>query len=183
MKVGKGILFFLLSCTVFTACKQDNVPPVDQREINQTQILRGWIISSTKTYINVAPFYQLAVKAAGLEGKMENQFRNKAAGGAFYFKKDTVYFFRDGIVQDSSKYTLDAYKIYLENPNLIGFYAPYFYIKFQDELLIAYLRKDETMSLLQEDGSLDGYMGLIRSVVSDAECDLILQRSRIPGFD
>ena len=183
MKVGKEIIFFLLLSIAFVACKQDNVPRIDQREINQSQILGGWIISSTKTYINVAPLYQLAVKAAGLEGKLADQFRNKAAGGAFYFKKDTVYFLRDEIVQDSSKYTLDAYKIYLENPNLIGFYAPYFYIKFQDGLLTAYLRKDETMLLLQEDGSLNGYMGLIRSVVSDAECDLILQRSKISGFD
>ena len=170
------------------ACKKDNnVPEIDETKVYVEQILGTWEIASTKAYLNVNPSQKaaLALYPGDLNKELQKKLDEKSDRSAFHFEKDTVYFIRYGMIQDCCKYTLDGYKIYLENHNLIGFYAPYFYIKFSaDGLLTTYLRKDETFKLLENDkGISSSDMWLIKKVIDDAHCELRFQYSEITFFD
>ena len=169
---------------MLAACKDNNVPKVDTAKVYQEQILGGWGIASTKAYVNVEASYKPLLSPLNLDGKLQERLDEKASGASFYFKEETAYFLRDEIVRDSSKYTLDEYKIYLENPELIGFYAPSFYIKFSNELFITYLRKEETLELLERDSGISSSdMNLIRMIIEDAQCELHFQRNYLPIYD
>jgi len=172
----KKISVLCLSLIMFIACKDNNVPDIDKTSVVQGRILGGWGIHSTKAYVNVKASSKPYLAPYNLEDKLQEKLDDKASGIAFYFEKEIVYFFREGVLRDSSRYVLDEYKIQLDNPELIGFYAPYFYIKFSDDgLFVTYLRKEETFELLEKDGYVD--MGLIRAAVEDAQCELHFQRN------
>ncbi|MFA6779877.1 MAG: hypothetical protein WCU80_08890, partial [Paludibacteraceae bacterium] len=102
---------------------------------------------------------------------------------SIFFKDKMAYFLRDGFVRDSSSYHMEDYIIYYDNANLIGFYAPYMYVKFEENRLVLYLRRKETLNLLEEDGSLSGWMGTIRDVVDDAQCEIRMDKEYLPIYD
>ena len=184
MQIFKKISILSLSLIMLAACKDDNVPKIDTAKVNQERILGGWGIDGTKAYVNVSTALKPHLAPFNLDGKLQNKLDEKASGASFYFKKETVYFLRYGVVRDSSKYTLDEYKIYLDNPELIGFYAPSFYIKFSDGLFITYLRKEETLELLEKDSGISNLdMNLIRKAVEDAQCELRFRREYLPIYD
>ncbi len=177
MYVLKKIFILCLSLTVLIACKDDNVPGIDKTEVDQNQILGKWNIHSTKAYVNVKASLKPILSPFNLDDKLQKKLDDKASGASFLFEDKMVYFFQDGILQDSSLYELDAYKIHLDNPELIGFYAPVFYIRFSDGLFITYLRRAETLELLEKDGSISSSeMGWIRTAVEDAQCELRFQQ-------
>lgn len=178
--IGITLLCGLLS---LASCEDDNVPSLDTTTVTIEQILGGWKIDETKAYVDVNWKYQVQVNSLGLKGKMEDAFDEKAKDGSLFFKEKMAYFLRDGFVRDSSVYHLDEYIIYYDNPNLIGFYAPYMYVKFVDERMVLYLRRKETMELLDEDGSLSGWMGTIRDVVDDAQCEIRMAKEYLPIYD
>jgi len=185
MQVLKKISLFLLFLTALSACKKDNnVPGIDETEVRVEQILGTWEIAGTKAYVNVNPSYKAQLAPLNLDSKLQETLDEKSNRSAFHFEKDTVYFIQYGMIRNSCKFVLDEYKIHLENPNLIGFYAPYFYIKFSDELLVTYLRKNETFELLANDKGISSfYMDLIRKVVDDAQCELRFRYSEVSFFD
>ena len=80
------------------------------------------------------------------------------------------------MLKDSSIYTLNEYIIELENQQFIGFYAPYYYIRFKENQLVMYLRKKETMELLKDDSSINSWLGLIDSSIDEAQCELYFLR-------
>lgn len=170
---------------MFSACKKDdNVPKIDKTEIEQEQILGTWEIAGTKAYVNVEPSLKPVLAPFNLDGKLQKKLSDMAEKSSFHFEKEKVYFIKYGMIRDSSRYVLDGYKIYLDNPNLIGFYAPYFYIKFSGELLVTYLRRSETMELLEKDGSIrSSDMHWIRAAVDDAQCELCFRYNEISFFD
>ena len=185
MQILKKISILSLSLLMLAACgKDDNVPEIDTTAVNQEQILGGWGINATKAYVNVNPDAKPFLATVDLSRKLQDKLDEKATGASFYFKEEIVYFLRDEVVQDSSKYTLGEYKIYLDNPELIGFYAPVFYIKFSGDLFVTYLRKEETLELLEKDkGISSSDMNLIRMAVEDTQCELRFQRNYLPIYD
>lgn len=166
-----------LACGLL-ACEEDNVPQIDTTGVTMEDLRGGWKVSNTETYVNVAPQYQAQVSMHNLREKLDDAFSDKAAGGFLYFRKDMAFYLYEGFVRDSSKYYLDEnnYIIHYDNPDLVGFYAPLMYVKTVNNQLVLYLRKSETIDLLDEDGSLKGWMSLIGNVVDDAQCEIYLSR-------
>lgn len=183
--IKNNILLLLSFLLGFTSCEEDNVPNLDTKGIDIEQLWGGWKVMDTDTHVNVDVRYQAQVSMHNLRKELNNAFSSKASDGALYFRKDMVFYLRSGFVRDSSKYYLDdnKYVIHYENPDVVGFYAPIMYVKMVDEQLVLYLRKSETMDLLNEDGSLDGWMSLINSVVDDAQCEIFFSRDYDEFYD
>ncbi len=179
----KKIFVLSLFIIALAACKDDNVPEIDETKVDHEQLLGTWEIVSTKAYVNVNPIYKPQLAPFGLEGKLQESLDNKSQTASFHFEKDRVYFIKNGRIQDCSRYELDEFKIHLDNPELIGFYAPLFYIKFSDELLVTYLRRAETMELLERDKEMADWVGIIDAAVDDAQCELRFRRSESPFWD
>lgn len=167
------------------ACEEDNVPQIDTTGVAMEDLRGGWKVSDTETYVNVDIQYQAQVSMHSLREKLDDAFSEKASDGALYFRKDKVFYLREGFVRDSSKYCMDEnnYIIRYENPYLVGFYAPLMYVKTVNNQLVLYLRKSETMDLLDEDGSFNGWMSLIDKVVDDAQCEIYLSRDDDEFYD
>jgi hypothetical protein len=179
----KIICISLLSASFFS-CKDDNVPGLDKTPVSKEKLLGGWEIVSTRPYVNVNPAVKPLIAGLNLDKKLEDKLNSKAEGISFYFKEDSVYFFRDEILKSKCKYFLSEYVIELEDPYLIGFYAPYYYIKMEGEILVMYLRKSETLDLLEKDGSISSFdMGLIRQAVEDAQCELRFSRKDLSTYE
>lgn len=181
----KRISLFLLLAMSLSACEEDNVPRLDKTGIEKEELLGGWKVATTRTHINVDPKWQLQVAAHDLKGKLNDAFDERAENGSLYFRKDMVFFLRNGFVKDSSRYRIEEkYIIQYENTHLIGFYAPKMYVKMNDDgQLVLFLRRSETIDLLNEDGSLDKFMSLIRDVVDDAQCEIYFDRDYDEFYD
>jgi len=179
----KIVIVLLCGLMSLTSCDDDNVPSLVTTTVSVEQILGGWKISETKAYVDINWKYQVQVSSLGLKGKMDDAFDEKAKDGSIFFKDKMAYFLRDGFVRDSSSYHMEDYIIYYDNANLIGFYAPYMYVKFEENRLVLYLRRKETLNLLEEDGSLSGWMGTIRDVVDDAQCEIRMDKEYLPIYD
>jgi len=185
MKIRKLHLvsFFvsLLGLSILCSC-EDEVPSIDTTPVSNKQLLGGWEISDTESYIDVNWKYEPQVAANYLIFKMDDAFEEKAEG-SIYFKNMIAYFINDGRVKDSSYYYITDYIIHYTNAYLVGFYAPYMYVKFDDNgQLILYLRRKETLELLEKDGTFDDWMGTIRDVVDDAQCEIKLIRNYMPLY-
>ena len=184
MKILKKISVLLLFIIVFAACKDNNVPKIDKTKVEQDRLLGSWEIASTKAYVNVNSKYKLQLAPFDLEDKLQKRLDELTANSGFHFEKEKIYFIKyGGMIRDSSRYELDEYKILLDNSYLIGSYAPYFYIKFSDDLLVTYLRRSETMELLKREDDMKSWMSLIESAVDDAQCELRFRRREKSYFD
>lgn len=179
------ITTFLLSAVALSACEEDNVPDIDESGVEIEQILGGWRVMDTDTHVSVDVRYQAQVAFHNLRDKLDESFSSKASDGSLYFRKDKVFYLRKGFVRDSSSYYLDGnkYIIHYENPNVVGFYAPLMYVKMEGDNLVLYLRKSEIMDLLRDDGSLDGWVSTINSVVEDAQCEIYFSREYDELYD
>lgn len=185
MKTLFKIAFFLLLPFSIASCEEDNVPGLDTTGVEMEVLKGGWKVTDTDTHVNVDIRYQAQVSMHSLRSRLNDAFASKAADGSLYFREDMVFYLFQGRVCDSSKYVLDdnKYIIHYDNPDFIGFYAPIMYVKMVEDQLVLYLRKSETMDLLNEDGSLDGWMSLIDSVVDDAQCEIYFTRDYDEFYD
>jgi hypothetical protein len=181
MNYIKIIYILLLSGFLFSSCKDDNVPALEKQPVSKDQLLGGWSVQSTYPYINVNPSVKPLLSGLNLDKKLEEKLASEAKGISFYFMEDSICFYRDEVLIEKSRYTIKDYIIELENPYLIGFFAPYYYVKMENGLLIMYLRKEETLNLLEKDGSISLVeMNMIRQVVDDAQCELRFRRNDLP---
>ncbi|MDR1729995.1 MAG: hypothetical protein LBR52_04965, partial [Prevotellaceae bacterium] len=182
MQTLKKIFIFSLFIIALAACKDDNVPEIDKTKVEHEQLLGTWEVVETEAFVNIDPKYKsfLSLLPFDLNDELKNKLDEKSANTSFHFEKENVYFIKNagiGFIRDSSRYILDEYKIQLDNPNLIGFYAPTFYIKFTGGLLVAYLRKSETIDLLNNTGEITSFqMDLLREGIDAAQCELRFRR-------
>ncbi len=185
----KKIFAFSLFIIVLAACKDDNVPKIDKTKVEYEQLLGTWEVFETETYVNIDTKYKsyLPLLPFDLNSELKKKLDEKSENTSFHFEKEKVYFIKNvgaGFIRDSSRYVLDEYKIQLDNPNLIGFYTPIFYVKFSGDLLVVYLRKKETIELLENDGEITSFqIGLIRDGIDDAQCELRFRHKETSFFE
>jgi hypothetical protein len=170
-KLPLCICFSLL----FAACDKQNMPHNDGAEIEKESIIGTWSVNRTAAYLRVSDAYQSF--SSMLEGKLEDKLDKEALRKTLMFTEEQVYCIGE-YSKDSSLYYINKDTLYLtNNPNLIGFYAPYFYLKRKNSnnfnQIIAYLGKKESLNLLEEDGSIGSYyMKLIKNNVKQVQCEL-----------
>ncbi len=170
-----------------TSCKdEDTIPGISKDEITMEEILGGW--GDPEIECTVIHDKSLLATLMDLEKKMRDNLKDRAEGTALYFTKDTAYFIERHetgyyYVKAISTYQLltNPMRIEMQNDHLMfNAYAPKLYVKKKDNgKLCLYLLKDEVMKMLEDDGSVSSYMGIIRNNVDDAQFEFYYQRNQL----
>lgn len=179
MNRSKLILLILSFYIFITGCDKQEMPHNDRIPVSKEAIVGSWSIQSTAAYLKVDNWAQS--ESNNLENLLESKLFQESNGSTLCFTNyDKVYCFRNQLLSDSSDYYINKDTIYLSNANLIGFYAPHFFVKkdtIDFERLIAYFGKSESMALMEEDGSIGStYMNLIKNNIKEAQCEIRFKR-------
>jgi hypothetical protein len=176
-------IFAVLFALLATSCEKATIPGVSDEEVKKEDILGGWGNAEIRCYMD----HKENLFASRLKSNMQNNLKKRAEGSALYITLDSVYFIERHetgyhYVKAISSYELlpNPMRIELQNDHLMfNAYAPKLYIQIENGKLCLCLMKDEVMKLLEDDGSVSSYMGLIRSNIDDAQFKFYYRRNSL----
>ncbi len=178
------VSLFLITLT--TSCERPIIPGISDEEMLQEQLLGGWETINVKTYISHA-----AIPGTGsLSDKMQENLEQRVYPSFFYITEDSIFFIQNNdfgtpFVKSASAYQLgtDPMRIIPENQYMMcDEYAPYYYVKSEGETICFYLTKPECLDMIEKDGTFDGWMGLIRQFIDDAQFEFYLKKNNNLGI-
>lgn len=186
MRIWSIFIIAFFSTLFVTSCGDEDVPGIDTTEVDVNFLYGGWGIHSSDAIIDAKnSFYSMLLNS--YRDALSDKLEEKSARTNLYFADGVIFRVR----VDSEdvppyvrqcNYRIDGYKLYFEDEEFLGYYAPYLYVKIEGDELVLYLQKEETLELLEKDGSIDGYMGMVRNAVDDAQCQLRFKRNDIPYY-
>lgn len=186
MRIWFTLIMTALSALFVTSCGDEDVPGIEKAAVSESSLQGGWGIHSTNAIIDAEnSFYSMILNS--YRDELDNKLKEKSARTNLYFADGVVFKVRvdsDDVPPyvRQCNYTLDDYILHLEDEEFLGYYAPYLYVKIENDELVLYLQRDETLDLLEKDGSIDGYMSTVRKAVDDAQCQLRFKRNDIPFY-
>ena len=186
MRANTIVLIVMMVLPIWiTSCKETTIPGISDDEVTMEDILGGWGDPTIKCIVDHDK--SLIANVLDLENLMQKNLANRAEGSALYFTKDTAYFIERHetgyyYVKAISSYQLlsNPMRIEMQNDHLMfNAYAPKLYIKKVNDKICLYLLKDEVMKMLEDDGSVSSYMGMIRNSVHDAQFEFHYQKNKL----
>ena len=173
----------MLGLLLLASCEKAEMPGISEEELSKEQLIGGWETSDVKCYLSHSNF----PGADALENKMKESLKNRVFPSSFYFTQDSVYFILIhetgyNYVRCASTYHVEQEpaRLFLDNNYLLNDqYVPYLYLKSEGDKLCLYLTKEETMALVERDGSFDGYMSIVKSIVDDAQFEFYMEKNQL----
>lgn len=177
------LLLCMLGLLLLASCEKAEMPGISEEKLSQEQIIGGWGTTNVKCYIS----HSNIPGTDALENQMKKRLEERVYPSSFYITKDSIYFIRTheegyNYVRCASAYHLEyePTRIFMDNSYFLNDqYAPFFYLKSENGMLCLYLTKDETLALIEKDGSFDGFMGLVKKIVDDAQFEFYLKRNEL----
>jgi hypothetical protein len=157
------------------------MPENENKEIPTEGIIGMWTVENAKAYLTTNNPAALPLVSPA-EDKIVEILKEKGDKKILCFTEDKLYRFAfdNQILEESSSYYISQDTLYFDNPNILNFYIPYFYGKFDENdlsLFIAYLNKKEALELIKNDDELAGYAGLINTLVNNAQCEIHFRKN------
>ena len=188
MKVNPILIAIAMFFTVLmTSCEKAIMPGLSEDEISMEDLLGGWGDPEILCYMAHS-----AVPGADLlRERLQENLERRADQSALYFTKDTAYFIQKSaegyyFVRARSTYELKTDPMRLEFANdylMFDSYAPRLYVKKDEEMMCFYLLKEEAMQMIEKDGSVSAFMGLIRSKIDDAQFEFYYTRNQLKIYN
>lgn len=173
----------MLGLLLLASCEKAEMPGISEEEISQEQLIGGWGTTDVRCYLSHTNFPGADI----VENKMKDNLESRVFPSSFYFTQDSVYFVQThelgyNYVKSASAYHLEINptRLFLDNNYFLDDqYAPFFYMKTENGKLCLYLTKKETLALVERDGTFDGYMSIVKSIVDDAQFEFYMERNQL----
>lgn len=169
-------LFLFICLLCLNSCEDTKMPYNDGHAVEKNNILGRWKVEKTNGVLSSTILEDWATE------KLCEILNQKALNNQMEFTSEYkgYRYDKDNILRDSCNYRLSKDTIFFDNPQFIGFYAEYLYLKndsTDSNHLVAYLKTKEILTLLEHDSGIDDLsMSLIRTNIKDTQGELFLTK-------
>lgn len=196
MRQYRYLLFIVafFSGLLYSCREKDDIPDMSVTPIDKTYLQGGWKVVSSQV------LWDLSAKGTSINGvydfksKITESIQKETNCVSLYFANDTLAFYVRHLPTDNppyfrpTKYTMNAdtagIAIVFSDPFVLGFYAPYIYVKSIDNNneLTFYLRRDEVVSMMENNSEGKAYSSIVSNEVNNSEIDLFAVRDTLDFY-
>ncbi len=197
MRVSRFIMLLAFSALLALAScrKDDDVPSIDTTPVDRAMLRGGWGMSGSSLSWELSTFGKVLNNTYNFKKMIADKIEEDATDVSLYFVNDSIVYYVRHRPDDippyyyHTTYTMNSdtagYIISFADSTFLGFYAPKVYVKRNwnsENGLILYLQRSEVIDMLDTEGELSSYMGIIRRNVEDAEVDLYIEHDDLDFY-
>lgn len=178
-------ILFTLAITLLAGCKKNDeeLPGISDEEVLKNEIVGGWGALEVNCYIN----HGAVPGMESMQNKMQSNLEKWFLPSNLYITEDSIYYIEKhqegyNYVKKAGGYTIESNptRIIISNEYLMcDQYAPYYLVKKEGDKLCLYLTKPETMELLKHNDDFKNTIGLLNSLIDDAQFEFFLESNDI----